>query len=107
MIKFSGYTEIRIPYREEDIKQVYHLYCNVRIGMHYNNFNPKGLTQSALSHSNAFTTGSTLFRYQEGFSVCEEWLHTLSLPVHEFISADDLDYVISHIRKFYAKIKLS
>ena len=30
-------------------------------------------------------------------------METLSLPVHEFITKDDLDYMISEIREFYGE----
>ena len=41
--------------------------------------------------------------YQPGdFPVCEEHCKTIiTLPVHQHLTEDELDYMIEHVRKFY------
>lgn len=104
----AGVDGIRVPVREEYIKQVYHLYCiqcenrddlaaflirnGVDAKVHYPV--PMHLQPAAKE-----------FGYKMGdFPVCERMAkHTLSLPVHEFITENELDYVVTKIKEFYGQ----
>ena len=102
----SSISGISIPYRENFIKQVYHLYCiqctnrdslqkflikkNIDAKVHYPI--PMHLQPAAKS-----------LGYKKGdFPNCERIAdHTLSLPAHEYLSEEDLDYVVHNIKEFY------
>lgn len=98
---------ITIPLREDYIKQVYHLYCiqcedrdalqqyliNAGIDAKVHYPIPMHLQPAAAEYG-----------YKPGdFPVCERMAkHTLSLPVHEFITEKEQEFVVSTIREFYA-----
>jgi len=100
-------SAITIPNRENDIKQVYHLYSicckdrdelrkylienGVDAKIHYPI--PMHLQPAAKDF------GCSLGDFPKAERVCAE---TLSLPVHEFISQADLDCMIDLIKGFYA-----
>lgn len=102
----KGIPEIIVPKRNPDIKQVYHLYLLraknrdnlleflVRNGIdakvHYPI--PMHLQPSA-----------KMLGYKKGdFPVTEEICNSvISLPVHEFITKEDILYTVQRIRKFY------
>ncbi len=98
---------IFIPTRESDIKQVYHLYsicCENRDALQ------KNLIENGIDAKVHYPIPMHLqpaaktFGYQKGdFPMTEKiCASTLSLPVHEFISRDDLEYMVSTIKRFYA-----
>lgn len=97
---------IVIPPRRDNVKQVYHTYVirvadrddlldhllgnSIRAKIHY----PKPLhLQKAAAY----------LGYQSGdFPVCEEHCRTIiSLPVHQHLTLDEMDYMIEHVRQFY------
>jgi len=97
---------IVIPERKANVKQVYHTYViqasdrdgllgyleeqGVEAKVHYPI--PLHLQEAAKP-----------LGYKEGdFPVCEKHCRTIiTLPVHQYLSSDQLDYTIGHIRKFY------
>lgn len=114
-IKHAGYydkylskiTEIWVPNREAYIKQVYHLYC---IQCESRDELQAFLIQKGIDAKVHYPIPMHLqpaakyLGYQIGdFPVCERIAkHTLSLPVHEFISERELSYVIQSIKEFYS-----
>jgi dTDP-4-amino-4,6-dideoxygalactose transaminase len=99
---------IKIAERENYIKQVYHLYC---IQCEDRDAFQAFLIENGIDAKVHYPIPMHLqpaakyLGYQKGdFPVCERMAnHTISLPVHEFINQDDLDYVISKCREFYEK----
>jgi aminotransferase EvaB len=105
--ELTGIPQVRIPHRDSDVKAVYHLYivrCERRdelqrflVGhgvdakVHYPI--PMHLQPAAAE-----------FGYRDGdFPVCEGTVReVLSLPVHEFITEEHRERVVSLIREFYA-----
>ena len=101
-------SQITVPQRPENVKQVYHLYvvCAERRDelKRYLNENqidakihypiPMHLQQAAKS-----------LGYKRGdLPVCERICDSvISFPVHEFITDDQIDYIVSKAREFYAK----
>src|SRR3990167_4818110 len=92
-------AEIRIPKREAYIKQVYHLYCiqcenrdALQVFLIRNGIDAK-VHYPVPMH---LQPAANYLGYQKGdFPMCERMAnHTLSLPVHEFLTQDDLDFVI-------------
>ncbi|PIZ04874.1 MAG: pyridoxal-5'-phosphate-dependent protein [Gammaproteobacteria bacterium CG_4_10_14_0_8_um_filter_38_16] len=100
-------SEITIPKRDHDIKQVYHLYsirCKNRDNL------KKYLIENGVDAKIHYPIPMHLqpaakaYGYQKGDFpkteiICQQ---TLSLPVHEFISKENLDYMIKLIKEFYA-----
>lgn len=99
---------VRVPFREDYIKQVYHLYCiqcedrdvlqefliknGIDAKVHY----PVPMHLQPAANSLGHKKGD--------FPVCENMAaFTLSLPVHEFLSQEDLNHVVSKIKEFYGK----
>lgn len=105
-LKLENIPQIRIPLRDEAIKQVFHLYIiscedrdelqkylisyGVDAKVHYSI--PMHLQPAAAS-----------FGYKLGdFPVCESTVkQVLSLPVHEFITQDQCARVVELIQQFY------
>lgn len=104
----SGVPGVTIAKREADVKSVYHLYCiqcddrdalqtflikkGIDAKVHY----PIPMHLQPAAHSLGYKKGD--------FPVCERIAdHTISLPVHEFLTQSDLDCVIQNIREFYGK----
>jgi len=103
----AGIPQVRVPKRDPGIRAVYHLYIvrcqrrdelqshlvahGVDAKVHYRI--PMHLQPAAAG-----------FGYRRGdFPVCEQTVaEVLSLPVHEFITAEHRDRVVSLIREFYA-----
>ena len=104
---FSDLGEyVVIPPRRSNVKQVYHTYVirvsdrdslhsylmdqGIRAKVHYPV--PLHLQEAAQP-----------LGYREGdFPVCEEHCRTIiSLPVHEHLTSEELDYTASHLRQFY------
>lgn len=100
-------SQVIVPHRENDIKQVYHLYsvrCEQRDALK-NYLNSHGV--DAKIHYPIpmhLQTAAKQFGYKQGDFPKTEMVcaQTLSLPVHEFISQNDLDYMIDLIKRFYA-----
>ena len=105
---FSDLGEyVMIPPRRSNVKQVYHTYVirvsdrdslhsylmdkGIRAKVHYPI--PLHLQEAAKP-----------LGYREGdFPVCEEHCRTIiSLPVHEHLTQEELDYTATHLRQFYA-----
>ena len=102
----SDIKQITIPIRESDIKQVYHLYSircanrdalkkymiknSVDAKIHY----PVPMHLQPAAKQYGYRVGD----FPKTEAVCRE---TLSLPVHEFITKNELDYMIDLIRMFY------
>lgn len=98
--------EIKIPYRENNIKQVYHLYSilaenrdelknylmenGVDAKVHY----PIPMHLQPAAHYLNYKLGD----FPNTERVCSK---TVSLPVHEFITQEELDYMINLIKEFY------
>ena len=99
--------EIIIPTRENDIKQVYHLYsvrCENRDEL--KNYLIENGVDAKIHYPIPMhlQPAAKAYGYKQGDfpkteKICSQ---TLSLPVHEFISQDDLDYMIDLIKEFYA-----
>jgi dTDP-4-amino-4,6-dideoxygalactose transaminase len=105
-LKLSNIPQIKVPIREQAIKEVFHLYiiscenrdelqkylvsCGVDAKVHYST--PMHLQPAAAS-----------FGYKLGdFPVCEKTVkEVLSLPVHEFITQDQCARVVELIKQFY------
>ena len=97
---------IAIPSRRPNIKQVFHTYVirvkdrnallayllknGIRAKIHYPI--PLHLQKAA-----------AYLGYKPGdFPVCEEHCRTIiTLPVHQHLTSEEIDYVIEHVRKFY------
>lgn len=103
---FQEISQIAVPCRESDIKQVYHLYsicCEDR----------DSLKQHLLKHGvdakvhypvpMHLQPAAKYLNYKLGdFPVSEKVATTtLSLPVHEYITQNDLDYITQLIKRFY------
>lgn len=99
-------SEITIPKREKDIKQVYHLYsicCENRDAL------KKYLLEKGVDAKIHYPIpmhlqpAANYLGYQKGDFPKAEMLcsQTLSLPVHEFISQEQLDYMVNLIKEFY------
>lgn len=103
----SSVPGIFVPAREAYIKQVYHLYC-------IQCENRDDLQRYLIEHGidakvhypipMHLQPAARYLGHQAGdFPVCERIAkHTLSLPVHEFLTMADLEYVVSTIRTYYA-----
>lgn len=99
-------SEIIIPKRENDIKQVYHLYsirCENRDAL--KNYLIENGVDAKVHYPIPMhlQPAAKSYQYQRGDfpkteAIC---MQILSLPVHEFISQDDLDYMINLIQEFY------
>jgi len=103
----AGIKGVRIPKREEYIKQVYHLYC---IQCDNRDELQQYLIKSGIDAKVHYPVPMHLqpaaapYGYKQGdFPVCERMAkHTLSLPVHEFITESEQEFVVAKIKEFYA-----
>lgn len=99
---------IQIPPRRENIKQVYHTYV-IRVKDRDNIY--KHLFKSGVSAKIHYPIPLHLQKaakglgYKEGdFPVCEMDCRTIiTLPVHQHMSPDQMEYVIDQLRNFYTK----
>ncbi len=97
---------VQVPRREDKIKQVFHLYsiqCDNRdqlqafliekgvdAKIHY----PVPMHLQPAARHLGYMIGD--------FPICERIAkHTLSLPVHDFLTENDLEYVVARIKEFY------
>jgi len=99
--------QIIVPKRESDIRQVYHLYsvrCEQRDAL--KNYLIKNGVDAKIHYPVPMhlQPAAKYLNYQQGDFPRTELVcaQTLSLPVHEFISQNDLDYMIDLIIRFYA-----
>jgi len=105
---FADLTDyIRIPLRRPNAKQVYHTYV-VRVKDRdrlYNYLNENGV--EAKIHypiTLHLQKAAAYLGYKEGdFPVCEADCRTIiTLPVHQHLTEEQIDYVIDKIKKFYS-----
>lgn len=99
---------IRVPVREDYIKQVYHLYCiQCENRDELQNFLIKAGIDAKVHYPIPMhlQPAAAEYGYKLGdFPVCERMAnHTLSLPVHEFIKENELEYVVTKIKEFYGQ----
>ncbi len=99
-------SQVRVPNRESSVKQVYHLYsvcCQERDALQayliQNGVDAK-IHYPVPMH---FQPAAASLGYKAGdFPECERTAgETLSLPVHEFITRDDCERVVTLIKEFY------
>lgn len=104
--QLSCVTGIRVPFREDFIKQVYHLYCiqcdnrdELQTFLIKNGIDAK-IHYPIPMH---LQPAANYLGYKKGdFPICERIAaSTLSLPVHEFLSQDDLEHIVQKIKEFY------
>lgn len=104
--ELSGISEITLPQRDSNLKEVFHLYMfraknrdelqqflvskNIDAKVHYPI--PMHLQEAAKKYG-----------YAEGdFPLCEKaGKSVISFPVHEFVSKDDLDEIVHQVKSFY------
>ena len=104
----SNIPQITIPKRSTLVKQVYHIYV-VR-AKRRNQLN-KYLNHNGIDAKVHYPIpmhlqpAAKIFGYKKGdFPVSEMVCDTvISLPVHEFVTNKQIDYVVSKIRDFYAR----
>ena len=103
----SDIQEVEIPFRPENVKQVFHIYVikvkqrdelkaflnryGIDVKVHYPI--PMHLQPAAI-----------YLNYKQGdFPVAEHTCNSvISLPVHEYITNEQIDYVVDKIKEFYA-----
>jgi len=101
-------SQVTMPMRSLDKKHVYHLYMGL--------FERRDQLQAFLQTKGIdakvhypipmhLQPAATEFKYKVGDFPKAEYVanNCLSLPVHEFISIEDLDYVIASIKEFYSE----
>ena len=105
--EFSALPQIKIPPRSSTIKQVFHLYC-IRVSsrddlqkylidngidakVHY----PTPMHLQPAAKDFGYSVGD--FPFSE--NVCKE---VLSLPVHEFITEEQMEFTVQKIKEFYS-----
>lgn len=99
--------QITIPKRSKYVKQVYHIYV---VRAERRDELKTYLNQNGVDAKVHYPTPMHLqlaakqYGYKRGdFPVCEMVCDTvISLPVHEFITNEQIDYVVSKMRDFYA-----
>jgi len=103
----ASLPQITVPTRVEGIKEVFHIYSfhaenRDKLQKH---LNAKGIDAKVhYPRPIHLQPAAQRFGHKIGdFPKSESAAHdTLSLPVHEFISESDLDFMVSEIRAFYA-----
>ena len=105
--ELSGFSQITIPSRSSLNKQVFHLYCirfsrrdelqkylidnGIDAKVHY----PTPMHLQPAAKDLGYSVGD--FPIAE--TVCKE---VLSLPVHEFITQDQMEFTVKKIKEFYS-----
>ena len=105
--QLSEIPQIAIPKRSKYVKQVYHIYV---VRAERRDELIKYLNQNGVDAKVHYPIPMHLqpaakqYSYKRGdFPVCETVCDTvISLPVHEFVTNEQIDYVVSKIRDFYA-----
>ena len=106
--QLSKISQITIPNRSKYVKQVYHIYV---VRAERRNDLKKYLNQNGVDAKVHYPIPMHLqpaakqYGYKMGdFPVCEMVCDSvISLPVHEFVTNEQIDYVVSKIRDFYAQ----
>lgn len=103
----SHIPQIKIPQREANVKQVYHLYsvlCENRDDLQAYLISRGIDAKVHYPIPMHLQPAARYLGHQKGdFPVCEKIAaNTLSLPVHEFLSETDLCEVVESIKEFYA-----
>ncbi len=106
LLKFNSHVRLvkRLPY----LKEVFHLYhINVKKRDELKNFLIKNSIDAKVHYPTPIhlQPAAKYLKYQQGdFPVAENMANSsLSLPVHEFITKNDIVYVANLINKFYSK----
>lgn len=97
---------ITLPPRRPNVKQVYHTYV-IRVQDRdrlYEHLNQKGI--EAKIHYPIplhLQKAAAYLGYKQGdFPLCEEHCRTIiTLPVHQHLTSDEIDYIIECVRSFY------
>ena len=106
--QLSNIPQITIPNRSTFVKQVYHIYVvrakrrnELKIYLNQNGVDAKVHYPIPMHLQPA----AQQYGYKIGdFPVCEMVCdQVISLPVHEFVTNEQIDYVVSKIREFYAQ----
>ena len=100
--------QITVPSRPKNLKQVYHLYIvraerrdELRRYLNENQIDAK-IHYPIPMH---LQPAAKQYGYSRGdFPVCEEVCDSvISFPVHEFIGNEEIKYIVSKVKEFYAK----
>jgi dTDP-4-amino-4,6-dideoxygalactose transaminase len=97
---------ITLPPRRTNVKQVYHTYV-IRVKDRdrlYEHLNEKGIeTKIHYPIPLHLQKAAAYLGYKQGdFPVCEEHCRTIiTLPVHQHLTSDEIDYIIECVRSFY------
>ena len=100
--------QITVPHRPKNIKQVYHLYIvraerrdELKRYLNENQIDAK-IHYPIPMH---LQPAAKPYGYKRGdFPVCEKVCNSvISFPVHEFITDEQIEYVVSKVKEFYAK----
>ena len=106
-LQLSKIPQITIPKRSKYVKQVYHIYV---VRAERRDELIKYLNQNGVDAKVHYAIPMHLqpaakqYGYKRGnFPVCEMVCdQVISLPVHEFVTNEQIDYVVTKIRDFYA-----
>lgn len=103
---FSKIPQIKIPKRELSKKHVYHIYVILAERRNeLQNYLSKNSIDAKIHYPLPMhlQPASKNLGYREGdFPLCEKVCKSIiSLPVHEFVSQEQLDYTIKKIKEFY------
>ena len=105
--ELSGLLEIEIPSRSSNVKQVFHLYC-IRVSRRDDL--QKFLIENGIDAKVHYPTPMHLqpaakdFGYASGdFPITENLCkEVMSLPVHEFITKEQMEFTVKKIKEFYS-----
>lgn len=105
--ELSGVLEIEIPSRSSNVKQVFHLYC-IRVSRRDDL--QKFLIENGIDAKVHYPTPMHLqpaakdFGYASGdFPITENLCkEVMSLPVHEFITKEQMEFTVKKIKEFYS-----
>ena len=101
-------AEVTVPHREPKIKQVYHLYsvcCERRDELQQFLISNQIDAKIHYPRPMHLQPAAEYLEHKPGdFPVCERIAGTtLSLPVHEFITEDELAFIVNKIKEFYRR----
>ena len=105
--KLLGISQIEIPSRSSKVKQVFHLYC---IRVNQRDDLQKYLISNGIDAKIHYPIPMHLqpaakdYGYSEGdFPIAEKLCkEVLSLPVHEFITEEQVNFTVEKIKEFYS-----
>lgn len=100
--------EVTVPHRDAEIKQVYHLYsvcCERRDELQQFLISNQIDAKIHYPRPMHLQPAAEYLEHKVGdFPVCERIAGTtLSLPVHEFITEDELAFIVNKIKEFYRR----